>query len=127
VSRQPLLEALGLSTAEAERLDDALLAAFAPGATIPSALAELLERQLGFLAIALGNVANTFNPRMIVLGGFLGSLYGAAPDSLEAAFRPRVMAATRDGLVIHRAELGSNILMIGAAELAFADLLANPT
>jgi predicted NBD/HSP70 family sugar kinase len=126
VSRQPLLEALGLSTGEAERLDDALLAAFEPGATVPTALAELVERQLGFLAIALGNAANSFNPRMIVLGGFLGSLYGAAPGFLEAAFRPRAMAATRDGLVIHRAELGSSILMIGAAELAFADLLGNP-
>jgi predicted NBD/HSP70 family sugar kinase len=126
VSRQPLLEALGLSTGEAERLDDALLEAFAPGGTTPSALAELVERQLGFLAIALGNAINLFNPRMIVLGGFLGSLYGAAPDILDEAIRHRAMAATRDGLVIHRAALGANILMIGAAELAFADLLGNP-
>ncbi|MCU1402512.1 MAG: transcriptional regulator [Microbacteriaceae bacterium] len=126
VSRQQLLEALGLSIGDAERLDDVLLAAFAPGATVPSALAELVERQLGFLAIALGNATNLFNPRMIVLGGFLGSLYGAAPGVLDEAIRHHAMAATRDGLVIQRAALGSNILMIGAAELAFADLLGNP-
>jgi predicted NBD/HSP70 family sugar kinase len=126
VSRQALLDALGLAVGDAERLDDALLAAFAPGAATPSALAELVERQLAFLAIALGNATNLFNPRMIVLGGFLGSLYGAAPAVLDEAIRHRAMAATRDGLVIQRAALGSNILMIGAAELAFADLLGNP-
>jgi predicted NBD/HSP70 family sugar kinase len=126
VSRQPLLEALGLSRGEAERLDDVLLAAFAPGATPSSELTVLVERQLGFLAIALGNTANVFNPRMIVLGGFLGSLHDAAPEVLEAAFLKRTMAATHEGIVIKRAALGSNILMIGAAELAFAELLANP-
>jgi predicted NBD/HSP70 family sugar kinase len=126
VSRQPLLEALGLSIRDAERLDDALIAAFAPGTTVPGALAELVDRQLGFLAIALGNATNIFNPRMIVLGGFLGSLYGAAPGVLDEAIRHHAMAAIRDGLVIQRAALGPNILMIGAAELAFADLLGNP-
>jgi predicted NBD/HSP70 family sugar kinase len=127
VSREALLEALGLPTGDAERLDDVLLAAFAPGATPQVRLTELVERQLGFLGVALGNTANVFNPRMIVLGGFLGALYGAAPGILDAAFRRRTMAAVHDGIVITRAGLGSNILLIGAAELAFAELLRNPT
>jgi len=127
VSRQPLLEALGLPRGDAERLDDVLLAAFAPGASPQASLTELVERQLGFLGVALGNTANVFNPRMIVLGGFLGSLYGAAPGILDAAFQKRTMAAVHDGIVITRAGLGSNILLIGAAELAFAELFRNPT
>lgn len=127
VSRQPLLEALGLSRGEAERLDDVLLAAFAPGIITPPALVHLVEQQLGYLGVALGNTANVFNPQMIVLGGFLGSLYGAAPGILDAAFRKHTMAAVHDGVVITRAALGSSILLIGAAELAFAELFENPT
>ncbi len=127
VSRQPLLEILGLSRGEAERLDDVLLAAFAPGIMPSPSLVALVEQQLGFLGVALGNTANVFNPQMIVLGGFLGSLYGAAPGILDAAFRQHTMAAIHDGIVITRAGLGSNILLIGAAELAFAELFENPT
>ncbi len=126
VSRSPLLEALGLATDEAECLDDELRAAFAPGATPPSALVELVHRQLGFLGRALGNTANIFNPQRIVLGGFLGSLYSAAPDVLDAAMRANAMAAVCESIEITRAELGSRILMIGAAELAFAGILADP-
>lgn len=126
VSRQPLLEALGLPPGEAERLDDVLLAAFAPGIIPPAPLVGLVERQLGFLGAALGNTANVFNPQMIVLGGFLGSLYGAAPGILDEAFRKHTMAAVHDGVAIARARLGGDILLIGAAELAFAGLFENP-
>ncbi|MEO7122971.1 MAG: ROK family transcriptional regulator [Lacisediminihabitans sp.] len=126
VWRAPLLAALGLGAAEAERLDDELTAAFAPDATPSAELVELVHRQLGFLGRALGNTANIFNPQMIVLGGFLGSLYSVAPEVLDAAMRASAMAAVCESIEIRRAELGSNILMIGAAELAFAGILTNP-
>lgn len=126
VSRAPLLAALGLAAGDAERLDDELRAAFG-GAGAPSAeLVELVNRQLGYLGRALGNTANIFNPQLIVLGGFLGSLYSVAPEVLDAAMRASAMAAVTEHIEIRRAELGSAILMIGAAELAFAELLANP-
>lgn len=127
VSRGPLLAALGLAPNEAERLDETLLAAFAPGVEPPEELAELVRRQLGFLGLAVGNAANVFNPRLIVLGGFLGSLYSASPEALETAMRASAMSAVCEGVEIRRTELGGSILMIGAAELAFAELLANPS
>ncbi|MHB1170918.1 MAG: ROK family transcriptional regulator [Lacisediminihabitans sp.] len=126
VSRKPLLDALGLEPGDGERLEGHLLAAFAPGNVPSPRLADLLERQLGFLALALGNTANLFNPRLIVLGGFLGSLYSVAPERLEAAVRQHTMPGPREDVRLARAALGSSILMIGAAELAFAELLANP-
>lgn len=127
VSRAPLLAALGLVAGEAERLDGELAAAFAPGASPSADLVELVHRQLGFLGRALGNTANIFNPQLIVLGGFLGSLYSAAPGVLDAALRASAMAAICESIEIRRAELGDSILMIGAAELAFAGILTNPS
>ena len=81
---------------------------------------------MGYLAIALANITNTFNPRLIVLGGFLGSLFAAAGDELVARTRARALVGARDEVAITRATLGSRILTIGAAELAFRALIADP-
>lgn len=124
VTRAPLLKALGLAPTEAALLEETLLARLAePG---NDDLRALVDRQLGFLARALANTINTFNPRLILLGGFLGSLYAAAPDALEAAVQSLAMAGPRDTVRIARATLGGSIIELGAAELAFRSLLADP-
>jgi predicted NBD/HSP70 family sugar kinase len=126
VSRAPLLAALGLSSRESDRLEDDLVAAFSRDAGPDAVLADEVSRQAAYLAIALRNAVNLFNPSLIVLGGFLGSLYRVAPERIEAAVRGEAMRGAREGVRIVRAQLGRDILLIGAAELAFADLLANP-
>lgn len=123
VNQRDLLAAIGLESADADELDAALAAAVEAGDA--SVLAEI-ERQLGFLAVALRNAANVFNPELVVLGGFLGSLFAVAPERLSALVAEQALAASGEQLRIARAELGANILMIGAAELAFAPLLAGP-
>ena len=123
VSRDPLLEACGLTAAKADQLDDVLAARYAD----TPAVRDLVDRQIGFLGIALRGAINTFNPALIVLGGFLGSLYRAAPAALEQAAFSSAMRGSRDGVRIERAELGGDILTVGAAELVFAPLLADPT
>ena len=123
VSRDPLLEACGLGVAQAHQLDDVLAARYADS----PAVRELVDRQIGFLGIALRGAINMFNPALIVLGGFLGSLYRAAPEALEAAAISTAMRGSREGVRIERAELGADILTVGAAELVFASLLADPT
>jgi predicted NBD/HSP70 family sugar kinase len=120
VRRDRLLALTGLSDADSEELESALL-----GATSPSIAAEV-ERQLDFLAIALRNAINTLNPSMVVLGGFLSSLYAAAPEHLDALVAAEPLAASREPIAIRRAELGANLLMIGAADLAFEPLLDDP-
>ena len=95
-----------------------------PSQPVPRCAREV-ERQLGYLAVALRNAINVFNPQLVVLGGFLGSLHALAPERLEAAGRGAGAGRRRgERLAIARAELGSRLLMIGAAELAFAPLLA---
>ena len=125
VFRKPLLEALGLDDNESERLDEALTAAYEQG---PSPeLAELVERQVRFLVVALRNAANVFNTRRVVLGGFLGSLYGVVPELFAPVSHRSPMIGGGPGVEVQRASLGQSILMVGAAELAFAPILADPT
>ena len=126
VARAELLEALGLARHEAERLEDVLLAQYAPGRTPDAAVARVVDRQVHFLGIGLAGAANLMNPSLIVLGGFLGSLYRAVPHAIERAVRELAMPGLRDSLTLSAAALGPSILMIGAAELAFSDLLADP-
>jgi predicted NBD/HSP70 family sugar kinase len=150
VRRASLLAAVGLSDADADDLEAALLAgAKAPSpntvpnggasagtdsdadsptvaTTNPDVVAEV-ERQLDTLAVTLRNAINTLNPQLIVLGGFLGALYAVAPERLDRNVAAQSLPSARDSVRIARAELGTNLLMIGAAELAFEALLADPS
>jgi predicted NBD/HSP70 family sugar kinase len=121
VSQSELLRVLGLDSADADELERALIA----DATRPAVAAEV-ERQLGFLAVAVRNATNVFNPERIVLGGFLEALIAAAPGRLDALVTERALSASAESLSIVRAQLGSTLLMVGAAELAFSPLLADP-
>jgi predicted NBD/HSP70 family sugar kinase len=120
VRRAPLLELLGLGDDESDGLEAALLDSTSEDVRLE------VERQLGYLGIAVRNAVNALNPRRIVLGGFLAALYAVAPEQLERSVAAQPLAASRESVRIVRAELGSDILMVGAAELAFAGLLADP-
>ena len=85
-----------------------------------------LDRQAQYLGIALGNAVNMLNPELIVLGGFLAEFPTRAPAVLGDAVARHSMRAPHDLVRIVPASLGSQTLMIGAAELAFAGLLADP-
>lgn len=85
-----------------------------------------VERQARFLGIALGNAVNVLNPQLIVLGGFLRVFPSLAPSVLDDALARHSLRAPRDLVRIVPASLGSETLMIGAAELAFAPLLSDP-
>ncbi len=123
VQRADLVAALGIDPRDVDLIEKKLTAALGePGHPV----VRVVERQVGYLAIALANITNTFNPRLIVLGGFLGSLFAAAGDELVARTRARALVGARDEVAITRATLGSRILTIGAAELAFRALIADP-
>ncbi len=102
----------------------------APGGTqlgVPSsAERDVLNRQARSLAIALGNAINMLNPRLIVLGGFLRVFPAYAAAVLREELARRSMGAPRELVRVVPATLGADTLMIGAAELAFAPVLADP-
>ncbi|MDQ1608245.1 MAG: hypothetical protein QOE16_977 [Microbacteriaceae bacterium] len=121
VNQSSLFGVLGLPPAtEIDDLDRALTLSES------SAVAAEVERQLGFLAIVLRNAVNVLNPELIVLGGFLGALFAAAPERLVFLVAERALGASVEQVEIVRSELGANLLMVGAAELAFASLIDDP-
>ncbi|AYG04117.1 ROK family protein [Gryllotalpicola protaetiae] len=122
VSRARLLEALGLEgkSVDADGLTAAVLASEDP------AVRAEVHRQLELLATALGTALTLFNPRLVVLGGFLATIYQADAAALDRAVAHATLPETLEGVQITRTRLGSDILLIGAAELAFEPLLADP-
>jgi predicted NBD/HSP70 family sugar kinase len=120
VRRAPLLALVNLTDAVSESLEAAL------AASVSREVVAEVERQLGYLGVTLRNAINTLNPERIVLGGFLAALFGVAPDTLNRLVGQQPLLASREGVRIVPAELGENILMVGAAELAFAGVLADP-
>jgi predicted NBD/HSP70 family sugar kinase/predicted transcriptional regulator len=120
VRRERLLALLGLADADDDEFERALL-----DSTDPAVLTEV-ERQLDYLAVALRNAINMLNPRLVVLGGFLGSLYAADSARLDGLLAVQPLEASRESVRIARAELGSDLLMIGAGELAFESVIADP-
>lgn len=85
-----------------------------------------VHRQLDHLAVTLRNAVNVFNPERIVLGGFLATIFSIDPDRLTSAVQSRALHGPGELVQISRAVLGSNLLMIGAAELVFSSVLADP-
>ena len=121
VSRARLLDALDLPAA-----DDAALAAALADAASDSRVRAEADRQRRILATALANAVNVLNPSVVVLGGFLAALAGLDLDALTAAVRAQAMPACAEDLDLRPASLADDRLMIGAAEAAFAPLLADP-
>ena len=120
VSRARLLAAVGLTAGDEPTLADALTT------TTSEAAREEVVRQRRILATALANAVNVLNPRVIVLGGFLATLAADGLDELTAAVRAQSMPASADDVTIRLAALGEDRLLIGAAEVAFTDLLRDP-
>lgn len=120
VNRGRLLDLLGLKSADPAQLERALLDSKLPAVTTE------VRRQLGILSVALRNAINVLNPELVVLGGFLGSIYAVDPDLLDRLVGGQTLAASFEEVRIVRATLGADLLLIGAAELAFEPLIDDP-
>jgi predicted NBD/HSP70 family sugar kinase len=120
VQRDDLLAALKIESADDAELEEVL------SKPLASKVQKLLESQIDALAIAIGNYVNIFNPEIVLLAGYLGVLYSYDRDRLLSRFRWSTLTAPQDRLLVKPAELGPNLLMIGAAGLPIAPLLAEP-
>ena len=85
-----------------------------------------MHRQIDALAVVIANAVTTLNPSVVVLGGYLRALDAAAPGRLHRRTARRTLPALHEQVEIRRAALGDDLLLIGAAELAFARLFAEP-
>ncbi|WP_309081576.1 ROK family transcriptional regulator [Zhihengliuella sp.] len=126
VTRVALLEAAGLPSGEVEDLEEVVLERLRSGGAGTGPLRDVVERQAALLGVGLRSVVNHLNPSMIVLGGFLRILARAVPGVLDDALRAGGGRGPRENVAIELAPLGADSILVGAAELAFEPLLADP-
>lgn len=120
VTQAELLAAVGLASADAAALGDRLEETDDPGALA------VIERDYGLLKVAARNAVNVFNPSLLILGGFLAALYRGARAHGAPDLLAEVVHSSRDGVSVVEAALGADQLLIGAAELVFAEVIADP-
>ena len=105
----------------ASDIDEALARAAAGDERASSALVEVAR----WLGVGLASLVNIANPEVIVLGGHLGAIYDAQPEVIER-FVDGALPAPREQARVMCAALGAEGTLIGASELAFNGLLADP-
>lgn len=120
VQRADLLAAVGRATATPDELDALVMA------DTGRRVAAVVRNQLEHLGTAIGDAVNILNPQRVVLGGFLATLLRKDPEYLQARVAAQTLHAPYEDVEIVTADLGSDLLMIGAGELTFGALLADP-
>ena len=87
---------------------------------------EALDHIGHWLGIGLAGLVNTFNPSLIVLGGLVGRIHPWVAGVVEAELDRRALAAPRGLVRIVPSKLGVDAPLLGAGELAFEPVLADP-
>jgi predicted NBD/HSP70 family sugar kinase len=79
-----------------------------------------------WLGVGLAGLVNVLNPELIVLGGLFGRIHPFVSAPLRAELDRLALEASREVVRVVPATLGVDALLVGAAELAFEPLLADP-
>ena len=113
-----LLRAANRRTSVAE-----VVAAAMSGDATALAAVQSAARWLGHV---VANVANFVNPERVILGGSLGRIFTAAREITTEAIASSAFEPTSTMPELCTPGLGEDSALLGAAELAFAALLADP-
>jgi predicted NBD/HSP70 family sugar kinase len=90
-------------------------------------MAQTAVRQVGdWIGFGVGNLVNIFNPEAVIFGGTLRDIYLVAAAQIRSRLNAIALPACREHLRLRTPELGTDAALIGAAELAFEHLLADP-
>ena len=77
-------------------------------------------------AIGIAGLVNVLDVDTVVLGGLFASVLPLIRERLDAELADRAHRASRREVTVVGAALGDRAVIIGAAELAFAELLDDP-
>jgi predicted NBD/HSP70 family sugar kinase len=84
-------------------------------------------RQIGdWLGFGVANLVNIFNPEMVIFGGTLRDVFLAAAAQVRSRLNAIGLPACREHVRLRTPQLGDDAALLGAAELAFEQLLADP-
>jgi predicted NBD/HSP70 family sugar kinase len=85
-----------------------------------------VQRIGDWLGVGVVNLINLFNPGVVVFGGMLRDLYPGVATQVRARIRDNVLPVSKERVSLRVSALGDDATLTGAAEHAFADLLADP-
>jgi predicted NBD/HSP70 family sugar kinase len=102
---------------------DAVLREAADGSSKALRALDEIGRWLGF---GLAGLVNVFNPQVVVLGGLFGRIHPFVEATLASELARLSLPQSREVVRIAPASLGVDAPLLGAAELAFEPLLADP-
>ncbi|RAY10859.1 sugar kinase [Actinomadura craniellae] len=125
VGEPTLLEYAGLP-ADAQAGRDAVRAVVDAADLGDAAARGALHRVGDWLGHGVANLVNIFNPEMIVFGGTLRDIYLGSAAQVRSRLAVQTLAASRERVKLRTADLGDDATLFGAAELAFAEVLADP-
>ena len=124
IGEYALLRAAGRDDAVTGR--DAVLAVV-DAASRGDAGAQAAVRQVGdWLGFGVANLVNIFNPEMVIFGGTMRDVYLASAAQIRSRLNSMGLPACREHVRLRTPSLGDDAALIGAAELAFEQLLADP-
>ncbi len=114
-------------TAGRDGTGSAAVAAVVDAAGRGDAMAQAAVRQVGdWLGFGVANLVNVFNPEMIIFGGTLRDVYLASAAQVRGRINRMCLPAVREHVRLRTPALGGDAALLGAAELAFERLLADP-
>jgi predicted NBD/HSP70 family sugar kinase len=102
---------------------DAVLDEAAAGSPVALAALDETGRWLG---IGLAGLVNLLNPELVVLGSRFGRILPFVSDALDEELDRHALAAPRGLVRIVPSRLGADASLLGAAEIAFEAILADP-
>lgn len=80
----------------------------------------------GWLGLGVANLVNIFNADTVIFGGTLQPVYLASAAHVRGQVDRHALPAVREHLRLRTPQLGEDAPLLGAAELAFEALLADP-
>ena len=119
-----LLRSLGRTNGNEREAVDAVLAEAGAGSSEALAALEGIGHWLG---IGLAGLVNLFNPNRIVLGGWFAKAHPYLADSITRELDVHAQRPSRAMVTVVPSSLGEGSALLGAVELAFAPVLADPT
>ncbi len=87
---------------------------------------DALHRVGDWLGIGVANLVNVFNPEVVIFGGTLREIYLGSAAQVRSRLNLATHPALRETLRLRTSELGDDATLVGAAELAFTKVLADP-
>ncbi|MCU1658938.1 MAG: Sugar kinase of the family, may containing an N-terminal domain [Pseudonocardiales bacterium] len=105
---------------------ESIAAVFADASAGDEAAASAVRTVADALGRTVASLVNVLNPERVLLGGSLAGVLEFARDEIVRSVDRFGMGASRHSVQLCTPDLGDDSPLLGAAELAFADLLTDP-